>query len=161
EPCFDEFVKASNPAQVFAGVALENASSLDILKSSVTGLQALDAWVKQNTPKDAATEVPMTHKDKDDAVAAAETIVSSLLTDQANALPGHLSDAIKKELSDKVQSVLDNLKDQFDAQGQDVHLMQIDLQNAMQKSQELMTMITNMSKMVHETMMSIIRNAGG
>jgi hypothetical protein len=45
--------------------------------------------------------------------------------------------------------------------GDDAQLANIDLQNVLQQQQQMLQMLSNVSKMVHETAMAIIRKIGG
>ena len=45
--------------------------------------------------------------------------------------------------------------------GDDAQLANVDLQNILQKQQQVMQMLSNISKMTHDTAMSIIRKIGG
>jgi hypothetical protein len=51
-------------------------------------------------------------------------------------------------------------EEKLNALGDDSQLANIDLQNALQKQQQCLQMISNVSKMTHDTAMSIIRNMG-
>jgi len=52
-------------------------------------------------------------------------------------------------------------EDRLNALGDDAQLANIDLQNMLQKQQQALQMITNISKMHHDTVSSITRNLGG
>ena len=45
--------------------------------------------------------------------------------------------------------------------GDDTRLVSVDLQNALQRQQQAVQYLSNVSKMLHDTSMSIIRNIGG
>lgn len=53
-----------------------------------------------------------------------------------------------------------NLEDELNSVGEDAQMANLDLQNALQKQQQLLQMMSNISKMLHETAMSIIRKIG-
>jgi hypothetical protein len=53
-----------------------------------------------------------------------------------------------------------NLEDELNSVGEDAQMANLDLQNALQKQQQLLQMMSNISKMLHETSMSIIRKIG-
>ena len=52
------------------------------------------------------------------------------------------------------------LEDLLNSVGEDAQMANLDLQNALQKQQQLLQMMSNMSKTMHETSMSIIRKIG-
>ena len=56
----------------------------------------------------------------------------------------------KARLSDKLNSV-----------GDDAQLANVDLQNALQKQQQTLQMMSNISKMLYDTAQSVIRKMGG
>lgn len=53
---------------------------------------------------------------------------------------------------------VEDLEGQLTTIGSDAQLANIDLQNALQKQQQLMQMMSQISKMMHDTAMAIIRN---
>ncbi|MBT6435983.1 MAG: hypothetical protein HOK28_23025, partial [Deltaproteobacteria bacterium] len=60
------------------------------------------------------------------------------------------------ELDDEI----DRLEDLLNSVGEDAQMANLDLQNALQKQQQLLQMMSNISKTLHETSMSIIRKIG-
>ena len=52
-------------------------------------------------------------------------------------------------------------EEQLAAIGDDAQLANIDLQNALQKQQQTLQMMSNISKMLHDTAMAVIRKMGG
>lgn len=69
--------------------------------------------------------------------------------------------ADRDEIEAFLEHELQEFEDAIDTMGEDAQLMQLELQDMMQKQQQLMSMMTNMSKMMHDVAMSIIRNMGG
>ncbi len=59
-------------------------------------------------------------------------------------------DAYIKQLEEKLNSV-----------GDDAQLANVDLQNMLQKQQQTLQMVSNISKMLHDTAMAVIRKVGG
>ena len=59
---------------------------------------------------------------------------------------------------DGMAAYIKNLEDTLNSMGDDSQLMQVDLQNALQKNQTLMQMMSNLLKVVHDTAMAEIRN---
>lgn len=59
------------------------------------------------------------------------------------------------------QNYLRYLQDKLNAVGDDAQLANIDLQNALQKQQQLVEMISNISKLLNDTAMDIVRKIGG
>ncbi len=60
----------------------------------------------------------------------------------------------------ELRAYQDNLEDRLNSVGEDAQMANLDLQNALQKQQQLLQMMSNMSKTMHETAMSIIRKIG-
>ncbi len=56
---------------------------------------------------------------------------------------------------------LEGLEDQLNPVGDDAQLGNIDMQNALQKQQQTIQMMSNISKVLHDTSMSVIRKMGG
>lgn len=65
--------------------------------------------------------------------------------------------ADKKALEDDIA----NLEEFLNAVGDDAQLANADLQNMLQKQQQTLQMMSNISKMLHDTAMSVIRKIGG
>jgi len=59
------------------------------------------------------------------------------------------------------QDYLRALEDKLNSVGDDAQLANIDLQNALQKQQQLVQMISNISKLLNDTAMNVIRKIGG
>jgi len=65
----------------------------------------------------------------------------------------------------KTVDLLDNemkrWEERLSTVGDDAQLANVDLQNILQKQQQLLQMLSNISKMVHDTAMTVIRKMGG
>jgi len=61
---------------------------------------------------------------------------------------------------DVCEAELKNWEEQLSSVGDDAQLANIDLQNALQKQQQTLQTLSNVSKMLHDTSMSIIRKIG-
>ncbi len=62
---------------------------------------------------------------------------------------------------DELSGYIHNLEQQLNSIGDDAQLANIDLQNALQKQQQLIQMLSNVSKMLNDTAMAVIRKIGG
>ena len=54
-----------------------------------------------------------------------------------------------------------DLEDQLNSVGDDAQLANVDLQNVLQKQQQTMQMMSNISKLLSDTAMAVIRKIGG
>jgi len=61
----------------------------------------------------------------------------------------------------EVDSHIQDLEDKLASLGDDAQLARIDLQNVLQMQQQALQMMTNVSKMMHDTASSLIRKIGG
>lgn len=52
-------------------------------------------------------------------------------------------------------------EEKLNAIGDDSQLANVDLQNILQKQQQILQMLSNISKMLHDTATSVIRKIGG
>ena len=52
-------------------------------------------------------------------------------------------------------------EEKLNSVGDDAQLANVDLQNMLQKQQQTLQMLSNISKMLHDTAMSVIRKIGG
>jgi hypothetical protein len=69
--------------------------------------------------------------------------------------------AIRDELAktrERFAAYIDCLEQRLASVGDDAQLANVDLQNKLQQQQQIMQMMSNMSKMLHDTAMAIIRN---
>lgn len=62
----------------------------------------------------------------------------------------------KKSLDDYIKKAEENLR----GHGDDAQLANIDLQNQLQKQQQMVQMMSNVSKLLHDTAMAVIRKIG-
>lgn len=72
------------------------------------------------------------------------------VTGQAHAQLKARADAARKRLADKMNTL-----------GDDAQLANVEMQNILQKQQQALQMMSNISKMMHDTAMSVIRKIGG
>ena len=61
----------------------------------------------------------------------------------------------------KWQEYLNEFEKELQTAGDDAQLANIDLQNMMQKQQQALQQLSNISKVLHDTTMSIVRKIGG
>ena len=60
----------------------------------------------------------------------------------------------------ELEAYIEGLEEQLASVGDDAQLANIDLQNSLQRQQQTLQMLSNVSKAVHETTMAIIRKIG-
>jgi hypothetical protein len=60
-----------------------------------------------------------------------------------------------------LEAHIKDLEEKLDSVGDDAQLANVDLQNILQKQQQTLQMMSNISKMLHDTAMAIIRKIGG
>ena len=61
----------------------------------------------------------------------------------------------------EIRDMISRLEEELNSLGDDAQLANIDLQNALQKQQQLIQMISNISKTLSETALAVIRKIGG
>lgn len=66
-----------------------------------------------------------------------------------------------EEATTTAQSALDHFQAVLNSVGDDAQLANVDLQNVLQKQQQTLQMMSNISKMLYDTAMSVIRKIGG
>jgi len=72
--------------------------------------------------------------------------------------------ASKKRIRDELEMIrerIDSLEHSLSAIEDDAQLANIDLQNALQKQQQIIQMVSTISKTLHDTALSVIRKIGG
>jgi len=62
---------------------------------------------------------------------------------------------------EKVEAEIKRWEERLNSLGDDAQLANVDLQNILQKQQQTLQMMSNISKMLHDTAMSVIRKIGG
>ncbi|MDD4108469.1 MAG: hypothetical protein PHH93_07105 [Prolixibacteraceae bacterium] len=58
----------------------------------------------------------------------------------------------------QLKNYLDDLENQLQTVGRDAQLANIDLQNVIQKQQQYVQILSNISKVMHDTALAVIRN---
>jgi hypothetical protein len=66
-----------------------------------------------------------------------------------------------REALGEVDSHIKGLEDKLDSVGDDAQLANVDLQNTLQRQQQTLQMLSNISKLMHDTVLSVIRKIGG
>ena len=61
---------------------------------------------------------------------------------------------------DGIEEYVEELEEQISSDGDDAQLENIDLQNSLQKLQQTLQTMSNISKMLHDTAMAVIRKMG-
>jgi hypothetical protein len=61
---------------------------------------------------------------------------------------------------DEMEAYIKNMEDKLSSIGDDAQLANVDLQNALQTQQQTLQMMSNISKILHDTAMAIVRKAG-
>ncbi|MEE8408260.1 MAG: hypothetical protein V3T05_01520 [Myxococcota bacterium] len=61
---------------------------------------------------------------------------------------------------EQMETYIEELESNLNSIGDDAQLANVDLQNALQKQQHTLQMLSNMAKMLHDTAMSIVRRMG-
>ncbi len=65
------------------------------------------------------------------------------------------------ENTGQLNKKIEEMEEKLNTMGEDQQLAQIDLQNKLQQSQQLIQTMSNVSKMMYDTVMSIVRKIGG
>ena len=71
-----------------------------------------------------------------------------------------IPDKLRSTTSNDLEDMIERLEQKLISAGEDAQLANIDLQNALQKQQQTLQMMSNVSKMLHDTAMAIIRKVG-
>jgi hypothetical protein len=67
----------------------------------------------------------------------------------------------RKEINTNHLSTKRSIEDKLETVGDDAQLANVDLQNILQKQQQTLQMLSTISKLLHDTAMSVIRKIGG
>jgi hypothetical protein len=62
---------------------------------------------------------------------------------------------------EELEAEIERWEEKLNTVGDDAQLTNVDLQNMLQKQQQTLQMMSNISKMLHDTAMSVIRKMGG
>lgn len=68
---------------------------------------------------------------------------------------------LKLSSKEEIDNYIKGLEEKLNSVGDDAQLANVDLQNKLQQQQQTLQMMSNISKMLHDTSMSIIRKIGG
>lgn len=66
-----------------------------------------------------------------------------------------------RDLENDIDCQIKRFEEKLDSVGDDAQLANVDLQNMLQKQQQTLQMMSNISKLLHDTAMAIIRKIGG
>lgn len=101
---------------------------------------------------DATTAVGYTQKDFTD---------TPVLDAQGNPVPRPPTNGGSVGTKEGLETYIKNLEEKLNSVGDDAQLANVDLQNMLQKQQQTLQMMSNISKMLHDTALAIIRKIGG
>jgi hypothetical protein len=76
-------------------------------------------------------------------------------------ITGELGAGGNIETKADLETYIQGLEEKLNSVGDDAQLANVDLQNMLQKQQQTLQMMSNISKMLHDTAMAIIRKIGG
>ena len=62
--------------------------------------------------------------------------------------------------TEELDEYIKNMEENLNTVGDDAQLANVDLQNVLQKQQQTLTMMSNISKILHDTAMAIMRKIG-
>ncbi len=160
---FDLCVTACDPNQLFAGATPQELlyfNDAGTASASIFGL-----WANASTPESAADLTPEQQAAAIDVakaeVTAAQAKVDAMTAARAEAETAATAQHFADSIGESIDVAIEKLNGDIESAGGDAQLLQLRLQEAMQRKQEFMQMMSNISKMMHETIMAIIRNIGG
>ena len=117
-------------------------------------------WGKSVPIKDdAAVTMPQVLKDAG-YVAGSGSLEASLTAKTTGSSAAYKTGDPCKTKAD-LDTYIKNTEDQLNSVGDDAQLANVDLQNVLQKQQQTLQMMSNISKMLHDTALAIIRKIGG
>jgi hypothetical protein len=67
---------------------------------------------------------------------------------------------LKVATKEQLENFLKDLEQQLSTVGDDAQMANVDLQNMLQKQQQTLQMMSNISKMLHDTALAVIRKIG-
>ncbi len=73
---------------------------------------------------------------------------------------GNIDNNSSSEIRKELGKMIEDLEEDLSSVGDDAQLANIDLQNKLQKQQQTLQVISNVSKMLHDTAMAVIRKIG-
>jgi hypothetical protein len=121
-----------------------------------------ESWEGYLSSKDVTTQggaltASTTVQNAAEEEAAARAVSSRTARDTAGAEAGKYASLTKGELDAYIKSTEEKLA----SVGDDAQLANVDLQNMLQKQQQTLQTMSNISKMLHDTAMAVIRKIGG
>tara|TARA_Y100001934_G_scaffold117242_1_gene143551 strand:- start:1760 stop:2596 length:837 start_codon:yes stop_codon:yes gene_type:complete len=100
-------------------------------------------------------------QEDDYVVNYASTNVSSEAFGDLAGISGELGGGEVFKTKADLENYIQGMEEKLNSIGDDAQLANVDLQNMLQKQQQTLQMMSNISKMLHDTAMSIIRKIGG
>ena len=111
--------------------------------------------VSVTQPQYSAAQLSQMHPDSPVAQGAALSSVAGTNSGDTFAM-GEVADTYGE-----METYKTNLEETLNTLGDDAQLANVDLQNWLQKQQQTLQMMSNISKALHDTAMSVIRKMGG
>ena len=141
---------------------LENTQDLYFYASKVKFYNELKKGIREELTK--AREELANHAGKE-ATDPVEYSKSAFSTDYTGAGSDGQPEILKSgdgttETKEQLETYIKNLEEKLNSVGDDAQLANVDLQNMLQKQQQTMQMMSNISKMLHDTAMAVIRKIG-
>ena len=65
-----------------------------------------------------------------------------------------------RQTREEIEAQIQDMEERLQTLGDDAQLANIDLQSALQRTQQTLQMLSNVSKMMHDTAMEVIRKIG-
>lgn len=141
---------------ILAEAKLEAQRNVDVAKKRVQSTSLLKQQVS-NEINSAKLNLSEVDKTKEPKVMARKTFRQGLNAEDTLIV----SQTGQISTQDELSGYIHNLEQQLNSIGDDAQLANIDLQNALQKQQQLIKMLSNISKLLNDTAMAVIRKIGG
>ena len=100
-------------------------------------------------------------QEDDYVVNYASTNISAEAFGNVSEITGELGGGEVFKTKADLENYIQGMEEKLNSIGDDAQLANVDLQNMLQKQQQTLQMMSNISKMLHDTAMSIIRKIGG
>ena len=113
---------------------------------------AANQWAKDNDKEPG--EYPMTYETTEFDVAGVN------FDDNGNPVVAKAKGALSPATREGLENYIKGLEEKMSSVGDDAQLANVDLQNTLQKQQQTLQMMSNISKMLNDTAMAIIRKIG-
>jgi len=140
---------------------MENTKDLHFYAQKVRYFNEVKKAMREELTRARDALTGVAGQEDDFAVNYQSTDVNSEAFGEVDEITGELGAGETIASKADLENYIQGMEEKLNSVGDDAQLANVDLQNMLQKQQQTLQMMSNISKMLHDTAMAIIRKIGG